>query len=168
MLLKSYLCVPAKILYYGDKEDYLCKANLCAKIYSMFSLIILAHLVKDTTFFHLPCLPFSAYRFQASWDPFDHIWYLRTLLPNACFLYFDLTVQKITLFSRKSSVDRSRDAALGKGQVKLAAGPLGWSGASREENEEKSCASCERLHLKRCVWGSLITWPALSIINQYR
>lgn len=43
------------------------------KILSMFSLIILAGLLKYTTFFHIPYLPFSTCRFQASWDPFDHI-----------------------------------------------------------------------------------------------
>lgn len=32
---------------------------------------------------------------------FYHIWHLRALLPCVCSLYFDLTVEKITLFLRK-------------------------------------------------------------------
>lgn len=54
---------------------------------------------------------------------------------------FWLTVEKITLFSRKSSVDYSRDSAPGNCEIQLAKKPLGWSGSCREENEEKICAS---------------------------
>lgn len=146
-----YMCVPGKILYHSGNENYLCEANLCAKIFSVFSLIILAGLLKYTTFFYIPYLPFSACRFQASWDPFDHIWYLRALLLSACFLYFDLTVVKITFFSRKSSVDYFREPAAGNHQMQLPTGPLGWSGAGGEGKLGKSCASWASLPEKVCL-----------------
>lgn len=130
---KLFICV-FLLKYCTAVIKITCVKQIYVLIFFHVFLNILAGLLKYTTFFHIPCLAFSAYRLYASWDPFDHICYLRALLSNACFPYFDLTVVKIAFFSRKGCVDHLRESAAGSHHMQIATGPLGWSGASGEEN----------------------------------
>lgn len=90
------------MLYCSRNEDYLCETNSRATFFSMFSLHILVDLLKNTVFSHTVNLPFSASKFQVTGDRF-----LTSDISGHCYpmpaLYI-LTVEKITLFSRKRTV----------------------------------------------------------------